>query len=140
MMRALGDLILIKVETSGVQKAGEGVWMKTEAGRIFRSIPGGKIHRWYKADSSGSIKLTILQMAAKMSREVAEACERINWAGVEEVRVSFFSRERAFLQAFLLNPFCFFGWWRLFLRIQSRIHLSGGGCSATLDPSGRHPE
>ena len=43
-------------------------------------------------------------------------------------------------QAFLLNPFCFFGWWRLFLRIQSRIHLSGGGCSATLDPSGRHPE
>ena len=34
----------------------------------------------------------------------------------------------------------FWVWWRLFLRIQSRIHLSGGGCSATLDPSGRHPE
>ena len=25
------------------------------------------------------------QVAAKMSREVAEACEKINWAGVEEV-------------------------------------------------------
>ena len=94
MMRALGELILIKVETSGVLKAGEGVWMKTEAGRIFRSIPGGKIHRWYKADSNGSTiywfynLLKILQMAAKMSREVAEACEKINWAGVEEVIVA----------------------------------------------------
>ena len=28
-----------------------------------------------------------LQVAAKMSREVAEACEKINWAGVEEVFV-----------------------------------------------------
>ena len=109
MMRALGDLILIKVETSGVLKAGEGVWMKTEAGRIFRSIPGGKIHRWYKADSNGSIKLKILQMAAKMSREVAEACERIKWAGVEEGCMSFLSKEHAFLQAFLPKPFCFFG-------------------------------
>ena len=99
MMRALRDLILIKVETSGVLKAGEGVSMKTEAGRIFRSIPGGKIHRLYKADNNGSINLKILQMAAKMSREVAEACERINWAGVEEVRMSFFSRGHAFLKA-----------------------------------------
>merc|ERR1712013_672591 len=28
------------------------------------------------------------QVAAKMSREVAEACEKINWAGVEEVVVA----------------------------------------------------
>ena len=28
------------------------------------------------------------QVAAKMSREVAEACEKINWAGVEEVIVA----------------------------------------------------
>ena len=108
---------------------------------VYLVVRGEKeVHSIEMFYQNGSIKLKILQMAAKMSREVAEACERIKWAGVEEVRVSFFSMQRAFLKAFLPKPFCSLCWWRLFLRIQSRIHLSGGGCSATLDPSGRHPE
>ena len=43
-----------------------------------------KIHLKHR-DKSVFQQLSTLQVAAKMSREVAEACEKINWAGVEEV-------------------------------------------------------
>ena len=44
-----------------------------------------QVQLFEKTDSSGSTVGELLQVAAKMSREVAEACEKINWAGVEEV-------------------------------------------------------